>query len=57
MPAFFFKQPNGLYGRFSTVVDCPTHYNRTKEELIAEYVKKYEEDLTEYFEPKNMMTY
>lgn len=57
MPAFFFKQPNGLYGRFSTVVDCPTHYNRTKEELIAEYVKKYEEDLTEYFESKNMMTY
>jgi hypothetical protein len=28
------KQPNGLYCRFSTVVDCPTHYNMTREDYI-----------------------
>lgn len=26
MAGFIVKQPNGLYCRFSTVVDCPTHY-------------------------------
>ena len=31
MAGFIVKQPNGLYCRFSTVVDCPTHYNITKE--------------------------
>lgn len=49
MPAFFFKQPNGLYGRFSTVVDCPTHYNCTKEELIEEYVDEYRSELVNKF--------
>ena len=50
MPAFFFKQPNGLYGRFSTVVDCPTHYNCTKEELIDDAVETYRQELIEYFD-------
>jgi len=27
------KQPNGLYARFSTIVDDFTHYNATREEL------------------------
>lgn len=27
MAGFISKQPNGLYCRFSTVVDCPTHEN------------------------------
>lgn len=49
MGAFFFKQPNGLYGRFSTVVDCPTHYNCTKEELIEEYVDEYRSELVNKF--------
>lgn len=30
MGAFIAQQPNGLYCRFSTVVDCPTHYNITR---------------------------
>lgn len=34
MGAFISKQPNGLYCRFSTVVDCPTHYNFTREEYL-----------------------
>jgi len=49
MSAFFFKQPNGLYGRFSSVVDCPTHYNCTKEELIEEYVDEYRSELVNKF--------
>lgn len=38
MGAFFCKQPNGLYCRFSTVVDCPTHYNMTEQDVIDLYV-------------------
>lgn len=34
MGAFIAKQPNGLYCRFSTVVDCPTHYNMTREDYL-----------------------
>ncbi len=34
MGAFIAKQPNGLYCRFSTVVDTVTHYNMTKEDYI-----------------------
>ena len=52
MPAFFFKQPNGLYGRFSTVVDCPTDYNCTKEELIDDAVETYRQELMEDFDKR-----
>lgn len=34
MIGFIAKQPNGLYCRFSTVVDCPTHINMTKEDYL-----------------------
>lgn len=34
MAGFIAKQPNGLYCRFSTVVDCPTHYNMTREDYL-----------------------
>lgn len=34
MAGFIAKQPNGLYCRFSTVVDCPTHVNMTAEQYI-----------------------
>ena len=57
MGAFIFKQPNGLYGRFSTVVDCPTHYNCTKEELIEEYVRQYKEDLDYRFSHGDLTEY
>lgn len=39
MGAFIVKQPNGLYCRFSTVVDCPTDWNMTAEEYIELYVE------------------
>lgn len=32
--SFITRQPNGLLCRFSTVVDCPTHWNMTEEEYI-----------------------
>lgn len=34
MAGFIVKQPNGLYCRFSSVVDTVTHYNMTKEDYI-----------------------
>ena len=34
MSAFISKQPNGLYCRFSTVVDCPTDWNMTEQDYI-----------------------
>ena len=33
MGCWFFKQPNGKYGRFSTVVDTVTHCNLSKRKL------------------------
>ena len=41
MGAWYFKQPNGLYGRFSTVVDTVTDWNMTKEELYQYFVDHY----------------
>lgn len=35
MSAYIAKQPNGLYCRFSSVVDCPTHYNMTTEDYLS----------------------
>ena len=32
--AFIVRQPNGLYCRFSTVVDCPTDWNMTEQDYI-----------------------
>lgn len=34
MGAFISMQPNGLYCRFSGVVDCPTHWNMTREDYL-----------------------
>lgn len=34
MAGFITKQPNGLYCRFSSVVDTVTHYNMTKEDYL-----------------------
>lgn len=68
MGSFIVKQPNGLYCRFSTVVDCPTHINMTKEDYInlcMERAREEAEDVLEnyirpfewveeYFHPNNM---
>lgn len=40
MPAYIAKQPNGLYCRFSTVVDTVTHWNLTEQDVIGLYVEE-----------------
>ena len=59
MGAFIFKQPNGLYGRFSTVVDCITHYNMTEEEYLELKVEDAREEVRRifkyYLKPYNMI--
>jgi hypothetical protein len=68
MGAFISKQPNGLYCRFSTIVDCPTDWNMTEEDYIELCKQKAEEEarntlerylrpfewVQEYFHPNNM---
>lgn len=68
MGAFVTRQPNGLLCRFSSIVDCPTHYNMTDEEYIemcAERAREEAKDvlknhlkpfewLRDYFHPNNM---
>lgn len=39
MGAYIAKQPNGLYCRFSSVVDAITHYNLTKEDVINLFIE------------------
>ena len=59
MGAFIVKQPNGLYCRFSTVVDCPTDWNMTEEDYIEMCAKKAREEakrtLTHYLRPFDMV--
>lgn len=68
MGAFIVRQPNGLLCRFSTITDCPTHYNLTEKEYIEIRKEMAEEDardtiehyirpfswLRDYFFPNNM---
>lgn len=68
MGSFIVKQPNGLYCRFSTIVDCPTHINMTKEDYINYCVERAKieamydleqclypfEEIKERFAPNNM---
>ena len=59
MGSFVCKQPNGLYCRFSTIVDCPTDWNMTEEDYIELCKKKAEEDardvLKNYLQPFGMV--
>lgn len=70
MGAFIAKQPNGLYCRFSTIVDCPTDWNMTEEDYIEMCAEKAREEarrvlanhlrpygwVKSYFSPMNMTT-
>lgn len=57
MGAFISKQPNGLYCRFSLIVDCPTHWNMTEGDYLNNVtgtVRNKEEAieiLTNYLKP------
>ncbi len=43
MGSVIFKQPNGLYGRYSSVVDEITDYNMTEEGVIELFVEMAKE--------------
>ena len=52
MGAFVAQQPNGLYCRFSSVVDTVTHWNMTFEEYVEQvqmkrYGRSHEEAVVE----------
>ena len=57
MGAFIAKQPNGLYCRFSTVIDRPTNWNMTPEDYIELQMQKAKieaiETLAFYLRPFN----
>lgn len=59
MASFIAKQPNGLYCRFSTVVDCPTDWNMTPDDYIEMCKEKAERDaretLANYLQPFEMV--
>lgn len=68
MAGFIVQQPNGLFCRFSTITDCPTHYNMTAEDYIKVCRERAEDEardvlenyikpfswLEDYFYPNNM---
>ena len=49
MAGFVSKQPNGLYCRFSTVTDCPTAWNMTREDYINMKMQEAKEDAEDVF--------
>jgi hypothetical protein len=55
MGAFIAKQPNGLYCRFSSVVDCPTNWNMSEKDYIKICIEKAIEEakdvLTNHLQP------
>lgn len=50
MGAFIARQPNGLLCRFSSIVDCITHYNLTDEEYIELCAERAREEARETIE-------
>ena len=50
MASFISKQPNGLYCRFSTVVDCPTNWNMTEDDYIRRCMEEARIDALETLE-------
>lgn len=57
MGALIAIQPNGRYCRFSSVVDCPTHINMTREDYLNNFTgttngrEDAEDTLTNYLHP------
>ena len=49
MAGFVSKQPNGLYCRFSSVTDCPTAWNMTREDYINMKMQEAKEDAEDVF--------
>jgi hypothetical protein len=59
MASFICKQPNGLYCRFSTIVDCPTDWNMTEDDYVEMCKERAErearENLAHYLQPFEMV--
>lgn len=59
MASFICKQPNGLYCRFSTIVDCPTDWNMTEDDYVEMCKERAErearENLANYLQPFEMV--
>lgn len=59
MASFICKQPNGLYCRFSTIVDCPTDWNMTEDDYVEMCKERAErearENLAYYLQPFEMV--
>lgn len=50
MGAFVTRQPYGLLCRFSSIVDCPTHYNMTDDEYIEMCAERAREEARDVLE-------
>jgi hypothetical protein len=50
MAGFISKQPNGLYCRFSTVVDCITDWNMTEEDYVEMCAERGREEARDVLE-------
>lgn len=50
MGAFIAKQPNGLYCRYSSIVDNITHHNMTEQDYIELCVERAKEEAKEILE-------
>lgn len=50
MGAFVTRQPNGLLCRFSSIVDCPTHYNMRDDEYIEMCAERAREEARDVLE-------
>lgn len=50
MAGFIAKQPNGMYCRYSSIVDNITHYNMTEDDYIELVVSRAKEEAREILE-------
>lgn len=50
MAGFIAKQPNGLYCRYSSIVDNITHHNMTEEDYIEFCIERAKEEAREILE-------
>lgn len=55
MGAFIARQPNGLLCRFSSVVDCVTHYNMTEDDYIEMCAERAREEARENLKSKHFV--
>lgn len=55
MGAYIARQPNSLLCRFSTIVDCITHYNMTDDDYIEMCAERARDDARENLKRKHFI--